>query len=186
MEKPPVLCGWCGLSGHILKTCPVFCVFKAFCSKDDYHDTLRSCDYAGFCSAGILITTKIRGETNILMIHEKRKGHDGFNLIGGKRDFWYETPMMTAMREFVEEVTDLSGESSFKLDRLGDLKESSCCWISQSKYVLFHLDAEADDLIGSTGEHGSELRWVPLWHIRSRKVSVHPFAMNMICSWFKK
>lgn len=118
-------CQECKDKKHILNQCPHFLPFKRSVSKESYVGELKQEDIDGYCAAGILLTSNGK----VLLAKETRKDKTLFNVIGGKRDIFGESPWDCAKREFLEETA--------AFDICAELKPSMTYFHNISKYVLF-------------------------------------------------
>lgn len=130
--------------------------YIVFLQKDLYEN-----DFAGFCSAGILLVDDFG---NFLAVKEQRDGQLLYNLIGGKRDTYEETPLKTATREFEEETGVI----------LNNVLIKSYTWFSFSKYVIVEAYVRKDINLGDN------FKWFSIKNYN--KNDFHPFAAKMLSS----
>ena len=119
---------------------------KVNVSKDSYVEPkLRDCDAQGFMAAGVMLWIWDDNDgVNILMALEQRKpGQEPLlNFIGGKRDALSESARETAAREATEETGGLLSAST----RAAILNAPGpVLWHSRGKYVVFVVEAAAED-----------------------------------------
>lgn len=111
----------------IMKNDPEFRRLNSQCSRRSYiSDILRSNDYNGFSSAGILVI-----DNGYDLISENREGVRSLSIPGGKRDYIDEDPKTTALREYREE----GGKYSLRREDLNQV-----LWYAPGKYALFIVD----------------------------------------------
>lgn len=149
---------------HNFKNCPKFQPYKHAVSKHSYTvsriNDIEERDRAGYCSAGIYLCCAGR----FLAIREERNDVELYNLIGGHRDFFEETPLQTAMREFQE-------ETGINLSKL-DIEVKKYTWVASSKYILISVELRSGD-----PNFYDNVTWIPK---RYNKLEFHPYANAMI------
>jgi hypothetical protein len=177
-------CGLCS-EKHILKICPVFSDHKKKCSKTNYIGKLKNEDLNGFCAAGICLYYRTAdGYFNILMIEETRNEIKKYNFLGGRRDFFSETPYQTAIRELREETTTIDGKQlldNIFNEQLIQMKHkiSATIWSSGSKYCLFCIPVNPALVSIGKAEYGNRISWLPLCDVRRGRREVHIFAKEL-------
>jgi 8-oxo-dGTP pyrophosphatase MutT (NUDIX family) len=169
-------CAICKHEGHDYKKCPEFAKLKKKVSPFDYVALAENCifeeDLAGFCSAGFLLINK---KHEFLAINEKRNGVNLWNLIGGKREDFSETPIDTAVRELSEEAWNSPSLLPMQITAI-----RKYIWISSSKYFLIVAEVDRDPLVIPPFKD-KMLRWFSL---ASYDLSLfHPFAVKMLTSF---
>jgi len=178
-------CSFCDQNGHTRQNCTEFKQRKAATTTLPYMCKLlrlRKEEMDGFSAAGLLLWHKSENanEISYLMIKETRQNMAKWNLIGGKREHFTETPSLTATREFVEESAPLYSEEWLKLVK--ELNFGSalkhCIWFPQGKYVLYLYQVAQKLLVP---KHCGDFRWINNNNLLlNNSWPVHEFAGQML------
>lgn len=129
--RAPRACPYCSGRHASPAGCDTWYAAKAASTKASYRSddgSLMDVDVSGFAASGVLPWRVREGEVEFLFALERRKGAESHNFIGGKRDFFRETPADTARRELREELMGL-----LEVDLSTPL---AVLWMAPSRYVL--------------------------------------------------
>lgn len=158
-------CSYCK-GNHCFNSCNIFKNLKNKITDYNYCVSnfveIPENDFKGFCSAGILL---LNGKGKFLAIKEYREGRELWNLIGGKREEYHETPLCTALREFTEET------GYYLSIRPESVKQTF--WFSKSKYFLQRVEI-SDSFI----KDNNKIKWFSISDYN--ELDFHKFASDML------
>lgn len=127
-------------------------------------------------ASGVLLFTTLGGETHVLLFKERRNEGTFWIDIGGKREKIDRSSWDTALREFDEEIPNLS--SIHPNDVLRSI------WIPHMKYMLYCVYKKDSEVFLNT-----QVRWFPLRRLlknprRLGRINVHKrleHAIEALC-----